>query len=207
MLTFAEEIFLLSLDDTTGKISLPGGNNALAGALAGAVLCELSFLNRIDSDQKFVVIVDSTETGMPMLDEALDMVMAGPAKKSIDFWLERLRGEASRIKEMVIEELLEREIIKQESNRIFWVFPSRRYPLIDNEEIKDVERRLIEILNGTEIPSPRECALISIVQACGMFEQILSPKEYNRLEERIGKLAQLDMFGQEIIRLQQEKSK
>ncbi len=207
MLTFAEEIYLLSLDDTTGNISLPGGKNALAGVLSGAVLCELSFLGRIDSDQNAVFVVDSTETGMPVLDEALDMIMAGPSDKPIDFWLERLKGEASRIKDLVIDDLLERGIIKQESNRILWVFPSRRYPLIDNEEIKDVERRLIEIVTGTEIPSPRECALISIVQACSLFEQILSPKEYNRLEERIGKLAQLDMFGQEIIRLQQKLSK
>ena len=43
MLSFAEEIYLLALDDVTGKISTYSEEVSLSYALIGAVLCELSF--------------------------------------------------------------------------------------------------------------------------------------------------------------------
>ena len=49
MLTFSEEVLLLLLDEREG-IFLSVGKNTLELAMAGAVLMELAFAGRIDTD-------------------------------------------------------------------------------------------------------------------------------------------------------------
>ena len=84
--------------------------------------------------------------------------------------------------------------------RIFWVFHTRRYPIINNKEIASVETRIRElVLNEGEIPEPREAVLVSLIQACSLFETILSPKELKRAEKRIQNLAKLNMVGREVV--------
>ena len=67
MLTFAEEILLLMLDDEDGTF-LPTRTSAVEYVLAGAVLLDLAFANRIDTDERQLLVIDSTPTGNPMLD-------------------------------------------------------------------------------------------------------------------------------------------
>lgn len=204
MLTFAEEIFLLSLDEDSGKPSIPGGKNALHRALVGAVLCELSFLNKIDSDRDFLYVVDDSHSGMAVLDRQLDVIAARKNRESLHYWMEVLLSEASSIERMVVEELKDKGIIREESAHILWVFPTRRYPLIDDEEILDVESRLRQLIVSQEIPEPREAVLVSLVYACGLFETMFTAQEYHLYKERIKTLAHLDIFGSEVIRLVNE---
>ena len=55
MLSFAEEIYLLSLDDITGKLIVPSKEIILNTVLVGAVLGELSFLNKVDTDLRIYI--------------------------------------------------------------------------------------------------------------------------------------------------------
>ena len=62
MLTFPEEIVLLSLDDKSGKfVDLPP--LARDQALAGAALLELAFQNRIDTDLTHLTLVNAKVLG------------------------------------------------------------------------------------------------------------------------------------------------
>lgn len=67
MLTFTEEILLL-LGDEEGAF-LPIRKHAFECALAGAVLMDLAFEYRIDTDLQALVVTDATPTGNPMLDQ------------------------------------------------------------------------------------------------------------------------------------------
>ena len=69
MLTFAEEILLLILDDDGSFLPTRGG--AVEYILAGAVLMDLAFANRIDTDLEHLTCLDATPTGNPILDQAL----------------------------------------------------------------------------------------------------------------------------------------
>ena len=64
MLTFAEEILILLLGDRDGELftRVPGDN--LSCALAGAVLLDLSFAGRIDTDPERLVVIDPTPTAV-----------------------------------------------------------------------------------------------------------------------------------------------
>ena len=62
MLSIAEEVLLLSVDDETG-IFLYGPDVHIELALSGAVLMDLALLNRIDTDPERLFVVDATPTG------------------------------------------------------------------------------------------------------------------------------------------------
>ena len=200
MLSFAEEIYLLSLDDTTGKIALSGGSAALHRAIVGAVLCELAVITRIDVDVDYLYAVDPTPTNEPMLDYIFDIIVRKSQPETTHYWLERLLSEASRLEKIVAEGLVKKGILKVIESRVLWVFPSRRYPLIDNEEVDDVERRLRDLITNDEIPCPRDAVLFCLAYACDLLHEILSPKELQRYHERIESLSKMDLLGQEIIR-------
>ena len=200
MLSFAEEIYLLALDDMTGK--LPPGNFILSSVLIGAVLGELSFLRKIDSDLKYIHILNTEPTRDPILDRTLaSLKEMKAAKKPISDCLGILLPNAREIEGKVLDQLVEKKIVKEIEGKILWVIPTRRYPVIDNRQIKDVETRLRELVLGDDIPHPRETVLVSLVHICGFFSQILSPREFRRKEERIKNLARMDVVGRNIEKL------
>jgi golgi phosphoprotein 3 len=199
MLSFAEEIYLLSLDDVTGKITSYSEEISLSYALIGAVLCELSLNNKIDTDLEHLYIIDDKPTGNIILDEVLSILGESKSNMPVSYWLKILLSNAAETEDLVLNQLIEKGILKRVEERIFWVFHTRRYPIIDNVEIKNVEERLREIILGDEIPDPRDAILISLVYACNLFEEILSPKERKRSEKRIQSLAKLDLVGREVV--------
>lgn len=200
MLSFAEEIYLLALDDITGKVSSYSDEISLSYALIGAALCELSFKGKIDTDVEHLIVIDKTPTGNKILDSVLSAIAETETKMPISYWLKILLSNASESEGLVLSELINKGILKMVDERIFWVFHTRRYPIINNKEITSVETRIRElVLNEGEIPEPREAVLVSLIQACNLFETILSPKELKRAEKRIQNLAKLDMIGREVV--------
>jgi len=205
MLSFAEEIYLLALDDVSGKITITSKDIVLNSALIGAVISELCFLGRLDNDNEYFYLIDRKPTGKPVLDRILKIFAEAEAEKnSIEHSLRVLLPQAAQIEQDVLASLLEKKILKKIEEKVLWFFPSRRYPVIDDQEITDVERRLRDLLEGNDIPDPREAVLVSLVHVCGLFHEILSPREYNRLLPRIEQIAKLDMVGQKVIELVQQ---
>lgn len=205
MLSFAEEIYLLALDDVTGKVSSYSDEISLSYALIGAVLCELSFIGKIDTDVEKLILIDKTPTGNKVLDSILKAIAETQSNMPISYWLKILLSSASETEDLVLAELINKGILKMVDERIFWVFHTRRYPIIDNKEIASVEARIRQlVLNKEEIPEPREAVLVSLIQACNLFGTILSPKELKRAEKRIQNLAKLDMVGREVVSMIRE---
>ena len=74
MLTFTEELALL-LNDENGR-PLPVRQDIVACTLAGAVLMDLAFDYRIDTDLEALIVHDLTPTGNPALDDVLEKISA-----------------------------------------------------------------------------------------------------------------------------------
>lgn len=201
MLSFAEEIYLLALDDTTGKIALTDRPLMLGQALVGAVLGELSFMERLDSDPEALIVNDASPTGNPILDCVLTPLRAAKSGRlPLRSCLDDLRAVAPAIETLTRQELVRKQVIREVAGRILWVIPSRRYPVIDNRELIDAERRLRAIITDADaIPEPRDTVLISLVAACQLFQDILSPRELRRHAERIEQLSRLDLVGRNVI--------
>jgi len=199
MLSFAEEIYLLALDDVTGKIVITSKEVVLNSVLIGAVLSELSFLGKIDNDAENLYILNTDPTDSPVLNEVLDVLRkAGKTEVSLSRCLQVLLPKSKDVEQLVLKELIGKGILKQVNEKFFWFFPSRRYPIIDNVEIMDVERRLRNLVLSNEIPDPRDAVLVSLVNACGLFTEILSSRELRRCEGRIEEISKYDMVCQKI---------
>jgi golgi phosphoprotein 3 len=202
MLSFAEEIYLLSLDDITGKLIVPSKEIILNTVLVGAVLGELSFLNKVDTDLQDLHILDTAPTNNPILDSTLESLKKlDTTKIPISRCLNILLQNAKNIENQVLGRLIENAIVKEMEGRILWVIPTRRYPKIDDLQMKDVETRLRELVLSDNIPEPRETVLVSLVHICGLFSQILSPRELRRSEDRIMRLAKMDVVGRKVVQL------
>ncbi len=196
MLTLAEEAILLALDEETGVITeLP--HYQTDTVLVAATLMELALLNRIDTDTENLQVIDLAPTGQPILDRILALLPQPGETHPLRPLLDRLAIEGAEIKRMALANLVSLGILKEENRRFLWVFKTRRYPMLDNREVVEVETRLRELVLGDDIPDPRDAVLVNLVNTWGLFDQILSPRELMRCRPRIRQLARLDLIGQQ----------
>ena len=193
MLRFAEEIVLLLLHDDGKVVHAPA--TAVQHALAGAVLMDLAFENRIDTDPENLVLIDETPVGDSLLDPTLAQVAAGE-QRDARYWVEQTARNADEIRELALTRLIDHGILERQEDRFLWVFRSRRYPVIDGKAEREVKLRLMEVLFSDEIPDPRDVALIALADACGIFRQLLSKREVEQVKARIEQVRKLDLIGQ-----------
>jgi Golgi phosphoprotein 3 len=197
MLTFAEEILLLMLDDDGAFLPIRGG--AVEYILAGAVLMDLAFANRIDTDPEQLVSLDSTPTGNPMFDQALAYIANSGETKNTKGWIETLAGqETTGIRQQALASLIERGILESQDKKFLWVFRSRRYPTIDGRVEREVKLRMEDVLLSNDMPDPRDVALICLVDACDILSDIFSEREMERAQPRIEQLRVMDLIGREV---------
>jgi len=200
MLTLAEDIILLLLDDDTGKLASID-LMTLNYAMAGAVLMDLALRNKIDTDLESLIVADSTPTGLQMLDTYLDKISSENKENNTRYWLTELSNYGEDIVDSALNMLVEKKILKTEEKKILWVIGTRVYPMIDDKEEKEVKRRIIDLLMSDEIPTPQDVVLVSLMDTCSLFTTILSSKEVERLSSRIEQIRKLDLIGQEVTKV------
>jgi hypothetical protein len=197
MLGFAEEILLLQLDDTHGRfIDLP--LSAADVVLAGAALMELALDNRVDSDLEHLILVDRTPTGDDILDDVLERLGQAGAGLSVAAALELITANAEKYQQSALKRLVAKGILREDDGRFLWVFHTRRYPVVDDREQREVKARLRQILLTDEIPEPRDVVLICLIDACGLLDLVLRPDEIARTKIRVEQLSRLDLIGQAV---------
>ncbi len=195
MLRFSEEIILLLLRDEDGHFErVPTWS--INYALAGGVLMDLALENRIDTDPDHLVLLDDTPTGDSLLDPALADIAASEEPRNIRFWLEHINKGADGIRETALDRLVDAGILEQEEGRFLWVFRSRKYPMVDGKEEREIKLRLMGVLFSDEIPGPRDIMIICLAEACGIFKALLSSQELTRAAPRIEQVRKLDLIGQ-----------
>ena len=197
MLGFVEEIVLLQLDDTHGRfVDLP--QSATDVVIAGAALMELALRNRIDSDLERLIVVDPSPSGDDILDDTLAQLATDDNDLTTAVALERVTLKARQYQERALKRLVEKGILRELDGRWLWVFHTRRYPIVDDREQREVRTRLRQVLLTDEIPDPRDVVLICLIDACNLLDLVLSPEEIAETRVRIDQLERLDLIGQAV---------
>ncbi len=197
MLTFAEEILVLLLDDEDGVL-LPVGKTALDCALAGSVLMDLAFANRIDTDPERLVVVSPEPTGNASLDRVLKHIVDREEVQDTKAWIEDLSSEAGTIQEHALASLVTHGVLERQEEKFLWVFRSRRYPVIDGKVEQEAKKRIADVLFSDEIPDPRDVALICLADTCNILQTVFDKKEIKRVAPRIEQLRRMDLIGSEV---------
>ena len=194
MLTFTEEILLL-LGDEEGAF-LPIRQHAFECALAGAVLMDLAFAYRIDTDPETLVVVTADPTGHPMLDTVLARIASRMDTMDTQSWIRVLSTEdAATIRERALASLVERGILERREERFLWAFGSVRYPMLDDAAKREIKARIANAL-ADAIPDPRDIALISLADACQILPELFPDGEIE--PSRIAQLHRMDLIGREV---------
>jgi golgi phosphoprotein 3 len=194
MLGFVEEIVLLQLDERGRLIELP--LSAADVVLAGAALMELALRNKVDTDLNRFFVVDREPTGDEILDDALGALVASGSDATTSAAIERITLNARHYRDVALKRLIEKSVLREEEGRFLWVFHTRRYPVIDDTEQREVRARLRQLIVTDEIPDPRDVVLLCLIDACGLLGLVLSLDEIASRRTRIEQLTRLDLIGQ-----------
>jgi hypothetical protein len=194
MLTFTEELLLLLLDDTTGHLA-PISRAALTCGLAGAALMDLECRGRVKVEATQLCVCDATPTGEPMLDPILAQLAGETTPRDVRYWIRKLAEQGDALYDAALAHLIARGVLKEVCERFLWVLETRRYPIIDDREQKEVKLRLLSVLLGNDQPGPCDAALINLADSCNIFRLILQERELEHVKARISSVAALDPIG------------
>jgi hypothetical protein len=197
MLTVPEEFLLLTLQDENGGFVDIHHEKQRAG-FVGAAIMELGLQGRIDSDLDRVWVVDATPTGDPALDVVLTALASPKFNGEAALVLSQLIALSGQVRSEALKELCAKNILVETEGRILWFLKTRRYPVIDGKEVREVKLRLLDVLLRDGLPGPRDVCLMSLAETCGIIAQIVPQSELIIARERISKFAKMELIGQNV---------
>ena len=184
MLTLPEQLLLLALDDERGTSHIQSFGSVNYG-LYGALLMELAVRDRLQRQDKNLVVTDATPLGDTVLDEALH-VMVGPGKpRDATGWVNELAKRMSHLEEQLLDRLVEQGILRREERRVLWIFPWRRYPAENAAPEQAIREQLRAVLLDGAAPEPRTAALIQLVDVTGLVNALFVRTERKAVRARI----------------------
>jgi hypothetical protein len=203
VLTLAEEVLLLALDDEDGSFR-PLPRHAMEFALTSAVLMDLLLARRLDADLEQLILVDRTPLGDELLDPILAAIARSTERYNARRWIMVLSQEAGEIRRRALLRLVQRGVLRQSDDKLLWVLGRRRYPVLDDSEQREAKLRILGIVLGDEIPDHRDVVLVALAHAAGLFDAILTRREARMAATRIADVARMDLIGQALYMAKQD---
>ena len=200
LLTVPQELILMLLNEQNGYFhQVPGWD--LNCAVVGAVLAELSLRARIDTDVESLVVVDETETGNPALDLILKQIADEPSRRNAQYWIERLAVHAESIIDLILNRLVDLKILKHHEGEFWTLVPTKWYTDLEGNYKEHnvgqvIKTRIREVIFTDEIPGPRDCIIICLMNTCDVLRFIYELDE--KAEERIKFIRKMDLIGRSI---------
>lgn len=197
-LTIPEEFYLLTINEKNG-LPLKYDAKTFNITLAAAILVELSFGKRIDSDFENIIPDSPDTTGNTVLDIAIQAIHKEKKIREISFWILKFTEQANDFRDLIINSLVNKGVLKLENKKILWVFNATKYPLQDKEEQNEVRLRLKNLLkNYGEVPDLRDVALLSLLYYGGMLDCVFTEIELKRYKIHLKHFARMDAIGKAI---------
>ena len=201
-LTLTQELILMLLNEETGYFhQVPGWD--LNCAVVGAVLAELSFRDRIDTDPSSasLFLTNEEETGDPALDPILKEIAAEPVQQDAQYWIERLVPRAESIIDAVLDRLVDLKVLEHHDGE-FWTLARTAWRTQGfNSSTEDtaaqfVKTRIGNTIFNNDIPDPRDVLIISLVNTCDVFRFIFELDD--EAEERIKFICKMALLSRSI---------
>lgn len=200
-LSLAEELVLIALDDESGRLVGTGARTmALDRSIAAALLMELALARRIDTDTEALSLLSAEPIGDALADRVLAEIAATPARLPSGAWVQKLSAQGQAWRESLIARLVERGILRQVEQRLLWVFRQRTYPPADGEPEREVRTRILALLHSDDIPAPRDALLVGLLQAGGLFNEVMPHDALQALRPRIAAIADLEEMSRSLRR-------
>jgi hypothetical protein len=162
-------------------------------ALAGAHLVDLSFQGAVDTDVRNVIRAP-IHTPRHAASPALALLDAQGGVAPLDATVEAIVARIGDLRAAILEALQARGFLSCEAEPVIWGFLQQRV----TAEAGALRHMLTALIEGEELPSPEEAALVSLLHAAGMTAEMLAmPRSWPaRHKARIEALHRMDLVGQ-----------
>ena len=200
MLNTAEDLILLALDDSTGSFYRMTDINFNL-ALVGALFMNLSTLNRIDIDHDSVVVLSHEPTGDEFLNECLTLISEVKDVTSTADLIKHVYNNSPRLRERLLGSLDQKGIVREQEEKILWIFNTRRYPIVDNSEEQEILTRIRAVIIDQQIPETKDIVLIGLLCVTDLIDKIFTSEELNTHCERIELVRNMDLISPAVYRI------
>ena len=147
-LKLSEEFVLLALDDAKGKFITD--SISLHYGLAGALILDLAIQGKVHLEENRMVMHDASPVNDTVLDMIIDIVKKPGTDHTIRYWIRKIGNKGRMIKNLILENLVEKEILTKEKGTILWIFPTSKYLPRDPDPENLVKERLKRIVMSNE---------------------------------------------------------
>jgi hypothetical protein len=187
IMNLPEEFVLLAYrDDGT---PLTDGMH-LDNGLGGALLLELALAEKVDVEDKKVVVLDSAPTGDPLIDSALRQVVEDQKTRKPGHWIAKF---AENARAQVLDQLVSEGVVRREKDKVLWVFPRTRYPAAHGvEPVAETEarQRMVAAVSGSGPVEPRTAALCALVAATDLDKKIFADLDRGQVKDRLKQIGE-----------------
>lgn len=194
-LSIPEEILLLSLGETKGAIP---DSKKFEVVLSASILMDLALQNRLDSDLEKLILVKDTPTGDPVLDESIALMFKKQEDRDPAYWIAQIALRSREFVEFILANLTVKRIVTIERKKVLWLFTSRKFPLLNDGEIKEIRNRVHTLIFSDAIPDVKDIVLVSLLHYGDMLSAVFTSEEIIAGKERIEQIAKMDLIGQAI---------
>jgi molybdopterin-dependent oxidoreductase alpha subunit len=198
MLTYSDQLILLTVDPVTGR-PYPIANQVFDLTLAGALLFDASFRGLINDDWQHLTVINSEETGDTAIDEVLWCLRFYDGPISLGKAMAMVAAHGSTLKRLVFDSLYNRELLVRKKNDLIFRSQNQELSIPDLPMVIDVHKKIRETVLHDEVPDFQMPALISLMVGSGLTKFLFKPDEVRLHQDKITWLAGMESLGREII--------
>jgi hypothetical protein len=175
-LTLVDSFFFLGHDEFTGRAVL--GRTSLGIGLAGAVLCDLLFTDRITVEGGEVRPITRRPPRIPTMDRIFSEILSENAAHSVRDWVDHLRGPLPSI---TADNLVALGLVRRTPDRVL-LRRTHRYPPSDLRVSTSARTRARSAVFGVDRPDPHAACLALLAWTAGVND--LCKPELGRAQVR-----------------------
>lgn len=183
-----EKFILIALDQKKGHFLID--SLSLNYGIAGAILLELSELNKIILQDKKLIVKDLEFANNSILDACIKLINNSKKKQGAKFWIFKIGNKSSGFKKVILKELIEKKILKINKETYMWGLVNFfRYPAINTNEIEEITTELKKIVSENKKPDIDGLLLLSLMNSCKLIRILfINKKEHKAARKRIEEL-------------------
>lgn len=197
MLTLAEELLLLALDEAKGS----AGSTPIEPGLSGALLVDLGRLGALRPEGRKLHPVEGVEgAGIehPVLARAAAAIAGSSKPRTAKAWVGRLPRELKPLLGTVARPLVEAGILDEQQVRLFGLFPATRFPEADPGPERRLRLRLHEVLLGGRAPQEQDALLLGLLEPLGLVGQLVDRRQRREARKRAKEIATNGIAGKAV---------
>ena len=184
MVTLAEDLYLLALDDTGGRLLIDPLHLDLG--LGGALLLDLAVRERVRPVNGRVAVAHDGPTGEPLLDAALVAIAERDGAHGPDHWVRHF-GHAAH--HTVQDRLVDLGVLKREDGRLLRFIPTHRTRETDGRLHHELVDHLDDAVVQGHPPSPESAALAALALAIGLDRHLFPRADRRAVQQRMTQVA------------------